>query len=132
MPPVQTLTCSNCGAALATTAPPGATLTCDYCGTPLVVPARTGPPTGEGADMPAARAGARPPGPEPEPEPIVVPPERITVIPPGGRARGLAGAGSSPRFSLYLALLVLLCCGLPLATALLCIATGLVGGPDLR
>jgi hypothetical protein len=130
MPPVKTLTCSNCGAALATTAPPGASLACDYCGTPLIVPAPAAGDAAPAGPPPAARAGASPQ--QPDPEPIVVPPERITVIPPGGRARGWAGNGGSSRLSVYLALLVLLCCGLPLATALLCIATGLVGGPDLR
>jgi hypothetical protein len=131
MPPVQTLTCSNCGATLATSAPPGASLRCDYCGAPLVVPATA-------AGEPGASGSAPSPGqprpsalrPESEADPIVVPPERITVIPAGGRARDTASGPS--RLSLYLALFVLACCGLPLATALLCIATGLVGGLDLR
>jgi hypothetical protein len=127
MPPVQTLTCSNCGAALATTAPPGAALTCDYCATPLVVPAPAA-----GAAVPSGQPRGEAPAPEPELEPIVVPPERITVIPSRGRARGWAEASSRSRLSMYLALIVLFFCGLPLATALLCIATGLFGGPDLR
>lgn len=142
MPAVQTLTCANCGAALATTAPAGATLTCDYCGTPLVVPAAGGAPAPSAppAAPPAGNAPVSdpsrpiPPAPEPPPYPerLVVPPERITIIPSGRRAGRWADPANRSRLSVWLALFVLVCCGLPLALALLCVATGLAGNFNLR
>ncbi|MCC6191648.1 MAG: hypothetical protein IT318_21685 [Anaerolineales bacterium] len=131
MPTLPPLTCANCGAALATTAPPGTTLTCGYCGTPMRVPApeRSEPGPASEAELSSA---APTPEPQPEPEPIVVPPERITVIPAQADARSWASRGNRARFWLLMVLFLLACCGLPLATALLCLASGWGGDLDLR
>jgi hypothetical protein len=115
-----TLHCPRCGAAVATTAQPGTLIACQYCGAELRVPRATGGPDPT-SDLPPAHSA-----PEPAPEPIVVPPERITVIPPGGRRRWPPGANGQ-RLSTWLALAILLCCGLPVALSLLCVATGLAG-----